>query len=202
MIRAAAIRSSRRMPDFAGVALVDILANGVAMLIIVIVVTIAARMEREERYAEQADEVATVMSHKFSTSLVLNSLAASPPARLHDYETSPLDRVLDPRPAPHPGAAPGLRARVLLGDDLDPPGPAPGARRARRLARGIQRGKEGAPAGRRLRHPPVLPDDVHPARARASGSFTGTSSPRCARSPRRHAVLRAWLRRTARAVEP
>ena len=36
------------------------------------------------------------MSHKFSTSLVLNSLAASPPARLHDYETSPLDRVLDP----------------------------------------------------------------------------------------------------------
>ena len=96
MIRAAAIRTSRRMPDFAGVALVDILANGVAMLIIVIVVTIAARMEREERYAEQADEVATVMSHKFSTSLVLNSLAASPPARLHDYETSPLDQVLDP----------------------------------------------------------------------------------------------------------
>ena len=100
MIRAAGIRSSRRMPDFAGVALVDILANGVAMLIIVIVVTIAARMEREERYAEQADEVATVMSHKFSTSLVLNSLAASPPARLHDYETSPLDRVLDPELLP------------------------------------------------------------------------------------------------------
>ena len=96
MIPATAIRSSRRMPDFAGVALVDILANGVAMLIIVIVVTIAARMEREERFSEQADEVATVMSHKFSTSLVLNSLAASPPARLHDYETSPLDRVLDP----------------------------------------------------------------------------------------------------------
>ena len=84
------------MPDFAGVALVDILANGVAMLIIVIVVSIAARMEREERYAEQASEVAAVMSHKFSTSLVLNSLAASPPARLHDYETSPLDQILHP----------------------------------------------------------------------------------------------------------
>ena len=104
---AAAIRSVRRMPDFAGVALVDILANGVAMLIIVIVVTIAARTEREERFAEQAEEVATVMSHKFSTSLVLNSLAASPPARLHDYETSPLDQVLDPELLPilelHPG---------------------------------------------------------------------------------------------------
>ena len=94
------IRTLRRMPDFAGVALVDILANGVAMLIIVIVVTIAARMEREERYAEQADEVVAVMSHKFSTSLVLNSLAASPPARLHDYDTSPLDQVLDPELLP------------------------------------------------------------------------------------------------------
>ena len=103
----AAIRPFRRMPDFAGVALVDILANGVAMLIIVIVVTIAARMEREERYTEQAQEVATVMSRKFSTSLVLNSLAASPPARLHDYDTSPLDQVLDPDLLPilelHPG---------------------------------------------------------------------------------------------------
>ena len=88
------------MPDFAGVALVDILANGVAMLIIVIVVSIAARMEREERYAEQASEVAAVMSHKFSTSLILNSLAASPPARLHDYETSPLDQFLHPRILP------------------------------------------------------------------------------------------------------
>ena len=84
------------MPDFAGVALVDILANGVAMLIIVIVLTIAARSEREQRFAERAEEVASVMSHKLSTSLVLNSLAASPPARLHDYETSPLDQLHDP----------------------------------------------------------------------------------------------------------
>ena len=90
----------RRMPDFAGVALVDILANGVAMLIIVIVLSIATRAEREQRYAEQTDEVASVMSHKFSTSLVLNSLAASPPATLHDYETSPLDQVLDPEILP------------------------------------------------------------------------------------------------------
>ena len=90
----------RRMPDFAEVALVDILANGVAMLIIVIVLSIATRVEREQRFAEQAAEVATVMSHKLSTSLVLNSLAASPPARLHDYETSPLDQVYDPEVLP------------------------------------------------------------------------------------------------------
>ena len=94
------IPARRRMPDFAGVALVDILANGVAMLVIVIVLSIATRAEREQRYAEQTDEVASVMSHRFSTSLVLNSLAASPPATLHDYETSPLDQTLDPEILP------------------------------------------------------------------------------------------------------
>ena len=89
-----------RLPDFAGVALVDILANGLAMLIIVIVLSIAARAEREERTRAQVDEVETMMSRRFSTSLVLNSLAASPPARLHDYDNSPLDLERDPQILP------------------------------------------------------------------------------------------------------
>ena len=86
----------RRLPDFAGVALVDILANGLAMLIIVIVLSIAARTEHEERTTAQVEELETMMSRRFSTSLVLNSLAATPPARLHDYRESPLDQEQDP----------------------------------------------------------------------------------------------------------
>ncbi len=85
-----------RLPDFAGVALVDILANGLAMLIIVIVLSIAARGEQEERTAEQAQQVETMMTRRFSTSLVLNSLAASPPAHLHDYVNAPQDQEHDP----------------------------------------------------------------------------------------------------------
>ena len=100
MARSAGNARGRRLPDFAGVALVDILANGVAMLIIVVVLSITTRMEREERLVERAEEVVTVMSHRLSTSLVLNSLAASPPARLHDYETSPLDAVYGPEILP------------------------------------------------------------------------------------------------------
>ena len=100
MARLAGVARGRRLPDFAGVALVDILANGVAMLIIVVVLSITTRMEREERLVERAEEVVTVMSHRLSTSLVLNSLAASPPARLHDYETSPLDAVYGPEVLP------------------------------------------------------------------------------------------------------
>ncbi len=85
-----------QMPDFSGTALVDILANGLAMLIIVIVLSIAARGEHEQRTASQIEEVATMMSRRFSTSLVLNSLAASRPAQLHDYRNSPLDQQYDP----------------------------------------------------------------------------------------------------------
>ncbi len=90
----------RRFPDFAGMALVDILANGAAMLVIVIVLSIAGRVEQEERYSEQMREVSAVMSRRFATSLVLNRLAASRPAVLHDYDNSPIDRILDPAVLP------------------------------------------------------------------------------------------------------
>ncbi len=86
----------QRLPDFAGVALVDILANGLAMLIIVIVLSIASRAEHEQRTTAQVEEVETMMSRRFSTSLILNSLAASPPARLHDYDNSSIDQEHDP----------------------------------------------------------------------------------------------------------
>ena len=94
------MKSRVQMPDFAGTALVDILANGLAMLIIVIVLSISARGEREQRTASQVEEVETMMSRRFSTSLILNSLAASKPAQLHDYRNSPLDQEYDPQTLP------------------------------------------------------------------------------------------------------
>ncbi|MYD44713.1 MAG: hypothetical protein F4W90_12610 [Gammaproteobacteria bacterium] len=94
------IAASRRVPNFAGVALVDILANGVAVLIIVIVLSIASRFEQEKQYNERIQELSAVMTREFSTSLVLNRLAAGPPAVLHDYENSPMDQIWDPRVMP------------------------------------------------------------------------------------------------------
>ncbi len=92
--------SASRVPNFAGVALVDILANGVAVLIIVIVVSIAARAEKEQQYTEKVQEIAAVMTREFSVSLVLNKIAASPPAQLHDYEHSLIDQHWDPAVMP------------------------------------------------------------------------------------------------------
>ena len=56
------ITAARRIPNFAGVALVDILANGVAVLIIVIVLSIASRFEQEKEYGERIQEVSAVMN--------------------------------------------------------------------------------------------------------------------------------------------
>ncbi len=88
--------AASRIPNFAGIALVDILANGVAVLVIVIVLSIAARAEKEERYSEKVQEIGVVMTREFSTSLVLNRMATSQPALLHDYENSPIDQVWHP----------------------------------------------------------------------------------------------------------
>ncbi len=85
-----------RLSGLGGIALADILANGVAVLIISVVVSIAVRVEQEQRYAEQSEDLTAVMTREFSTKLVLNRLAAGPPAVLHDYETSELDQILDP----------------------------------------------------------------------------------------------------------
>lgn len=79
-------------PAFAGVALADILANSVAIVIIMIVVTLMARYEEEQDKAEQAEDVAVLLSRELASSFVMNALPTSPPAQLHDYVTSPLDR--------------------------------------------------------------------------------------------------------------
>lgn len=79
-------------PAFAGVALADILANSVAIVIIMIVVTLLARYEEEQDKLEQAEDVAVLLSRELASSFVMNALPASPPAQLHDYVTSPLDR--------------------------------------------------------------------------------------------------------------
>ncbi len=82
----------RLFPGFAGVALADILANGVAILIMLIVITIMIKHQQEEKRLEQVEDVSVLLSRDLATSVVMNALPTSPPARLHNYKKSPLDR--------------------------------------------------------------------------------------------------------------
>lgn len=76
--------------------LADILANSVALLIILITITISIKHETEQKRLEQVEDVAVLLSREIARSVVVNALPTSSPAMLHDYETSPMDR--NPRP--------------------------------------------------------------------------------------------------------
>ena len=76
---------------FAGVALADILANSVAVLIIMIVTVIMIKHEQEQTKIDQTEEVSVLLSRKIASSVVMNALPTSAPARLHDYKNSHLD---------------------------------------------------------------------------------------------------------------
>lgn len=86
--------------SFAGVMLADILANSVALLIILIIVTVAIKQEVENERLEQVKDVGVLLSREISRSVVVNSLPASAPAVLHDYENSPIDRIKTPTALP------------------------------------------------------------------------------------------------------
>lgn len=83
---------SALLPGFTGVALADILANGVAMVVILIAITVSVRNAQEQERLEQAQDVSVLLSRELATSVVMNALPTSPPSVLHDYDRSPLDQ--------------------------------------------------------------------------------------------------------------
>lgn len=90
----------RLFASFAGVMLADILANSVALLIILIIITVAIKHESEQERLEQVEDVGVLLSREIARSVVVNALPTSAPAVLHDYVNSPLDR--NPRHATMP----------------------------------------------------------------------------------------------------
>lgn len=79
------------LSGFTGVALADILANGVSIIVILIVASLMVRYEQEQEKLEQAEDVSVLLSREIASSFVMNALPTSPPAVLHDYVSSPRD---------------------------------------------------------------------------------------------------------------
>lgn len=70
---------------FGGVALADILANGVVVLLVVIILTLSIRKQQAEQEIEQSAEISAILARDIASSLVFNDLPSSPPAVLHNY---------------------------------------------------------------------------------------------------------------------
>ena len=100
MATAAQSRKGSLLPGFAGIALADILANSVAMIIILIVLTMMIEHEQEEARISEVEDISVLLSRDLATSVVMNGLPTSQPARLHDYVNSPMDAN------PHPSIMP------------------------------------------------------------------------------------------------
>ena len=100
MATAVQSRKGRLLPGFAGIALADILANSVAMIIILIVLTMMIKHEQEQARISEVEDISVLLSRDLATSVVMNGLPTSKPARLHDYVNSPMDAN------PHPSIMP------------------------------------------------------------------------------------------------
>ncbi len=94
------MKSRSLFPDFGGVFLADILANGIAIIIILILIVVSSGHDKEVQRLEQAEDMAVLLSRDISTSVVMNALPTSPPVRLHHYDSDALDRKPDERIMP------------------------------------------------------------------------------------------------------
>lgn len=79
-------------PATAGIALADILANGVAVILLLIVVNLSVKQEKVHDLIETIEEVSLLLSRDFAKKVIHNALPTSVPAQLHDYEGSHIDR--------------------------------------------------------------------------------------------------------------
>lgn len=69
------------------VALADILANGVAILMMLIVLSIKIQSDQAQEEINQNADITTILSRDMAKSIIFNDLPSSPPAVLHDYSS-------------------------------------------------------------------------------------------------------------------
>ena len=79
-----------------GVALADILANSVAVILILILATLVYRQEETQKELERGTDITTILARQLATAVVWNDLPSSPPSVLHDYDSCAIPHDCDP----------------------------------------------------------------------------------------------------------
>ena len=79
-----------------GVALADILANSVAVLLILIFLSVSVKQEQAEQQIKQTVDISILMARKLADSVVVNALPSSKPAYLHDYHSCAIPHDCQP----------------------------------------------------------------------------------------------------------
>ncbi len=82
------------------VALADILANSVAVILILIIVTLNVAQERAEQEVETNADLTSILGRQIASNIVFNELPTSPAARLHNYKSCAIAHDCNPMLAP------------------------------------------------------------------------------------------------------
>ena len=85
-----------RMLTPGAVALADILANSVAVILILILATLVYRQEQAREELERNTDITTILARQLATTVVFNDLPSSPPSVLHDYDSCAIPHDCDP----------------------------------------------------------------------------------------------------------
>ncbi|RLA08680.1 MAG: hypothetical protein DRQ51_01615 [Gammaproteobacteria bacterium] len=75
----------QNLPSVVGIALADILANGVAVILILIILSLVVKQHQAEVQIQQNKDMQVVMAQDILNKIIVNDLPSSSPAVLHDY---------------------------------------------------------------------------------------------------------------------
>ncbi len=90
------IRKQRSWLGFGSVALADILANSVVVILLLIVITLKIKEEQIASQRQQSHDINVLLSRQIATSVVMNDLPSSRPALLHDYNSCDIPHDCNP----------------------------------------------------------------------------------------------------------
>ena len=90
------IRHQRTLFGFGTVALADILANSVVVILLLIVITLKIKEEQIATQRQQSHDINVLLSRQIATSVVMNDLPSSRPALLHDYTSCRIPHDCNP----------------------------------------------------------------------------------------------------------
>ena len=79
-----------------GVALADILANSVAVILILLIATLDIEQKRVQDEIKENASITTILSRQIASNIVFNDLPTSPPAYLHDYHQCSIKHDCEP----------------------------------------------------------------------------------------------------------
>ena len=90
------LRRQRSWFAFGSVALADILANSVVVILLLIVITLKIKEEQIASQRQQSHDINVLLSRQIATSVVMNDLPSSRPALLHDYNSCDIPHDCNP----------------------------------------------------------------------------------------------------------